>query len=209
MKKRNTLLRLSLLTLCAAHFCWAEPHLKCIKLAVTNTTDQAQRGENIVVSIADLRKIAPDFYAGSQIVTATEASTVAEDAAVLHAMELPSQVDDLDGDFKPDELAFQIDLKPRQTRIVTITWGAADQIFRLRGDYEPQTNAIFTKKIDGMGWESKRDSFRLYFDQRNAIDLYGKPRPTLQLERYATPGYIYHNYSPDGRDIYLVADALG
>ncbi|PYY20103.1 MAG: hypothetical protein DMG60_01620 [Acidobacteria bacterium] len=141
--------------------------------------------------------------------TATDASTVAEDAAVLHAQELPSQVDDIDGDLKADELAFQIDLNPRQTRIVTITWGTPDRIFRLRGDYEPQTNAIFTKKIDGMGWESKRDSFRLYFDKRNAIDLYGKPRPTLQLQRYATPGYIYHNYSPDGRDIYLVADALG
>src|SRR5258708_17344292 len=60
-----------------------------------------------------------------------------------------------------------------------------------------------------MGLESKRISFRLYFDKRNAIDLYGKARPSLQLKRYATPGYIYHNYSPDGRDIYLVADALG
>src|SRR5262249_34183282 len=149
------------------------------------------------------------IYIGSHIVTATNASTVAEDAAVLRTQELPSQVDDIDGDLKPDELAFQIDLKPRQTRIVTITWGPPDRIFRLRGDYEPQTNAVFTKKIDGMGWESKRDSFRLYFDKRNAIDLYGKPRPSLQLDRYATPGYVYHNYSPDGRDIYLVADALG
>lgn len=188
---------------------WAAPQLKCVKLAVTNPTDQNRPGENVVVSIAALHKIAPDFYAGSEIITATDATTVAEDATVLNATELPSQVDDLDGDFKPDELAFQIDLKPHQTRIVTITWGPPDRIFRLRGDYEPQTNAIFTKKIDGMGWESKRDAFRLYFDQRNAIDLYGKPRPTLQLDRYATPGYVYHNYSPDGRDIYLVADALG
>ena len=31
----------------------------------------------------------------------------------------------------------------------------------------------------------------------------------MQLDRYATPGYVYHNYSPNGRDIYLVADALG
>src|SRR3954452_8675318 len=180
-----------------------------MKVAITNPTDQNRPAQDIVLSVPDLRKIAPDFYAGSQIVTATDASTAAEDAAVLHASELPSQIDDLDGDHKPDELAFQIDLKPHQTRIVTITWGAPDRIFRLRGDYEPQTNAIFTKKIDGMGWESKRDSFRLYFDKRNAIDLYGKPRPSLQLDRYATPGYIYHNYSPDGRDIYLVADALG
>jgi len=209
MRMKHALIGAIFFSFLALELSWADSHLKCLKLSVTNPTDRARPAENIVVSIAELRRIAPDFYAGSEIVTATDATTVAEDGSVLHATELPSQVDDLDGDFKPDELAFQVDLKPHQTRIVTITWGAPDRIFRLRGDYEPQTNAVFTKKIDGMGWESKRDSFRLYFDPRNAIDLYGKPRPTLQLERYATPGYIYHNYSPDGRDIYLVADALG
>src|SRR5579864_9374515 len=165
MTQRKTTAGLcTLLFLLAAPCSWAEPHLKCIKLAVANPTDQNRPAEDIVLKVSELKKIAPDFYAGSQIVTATDASTVAEDAAVMHATELPSQIDDLDGDHKPDELAFQIDLKPHQTKIVTITWGPPDRIFRLRGDYEPQTNAIFTKKIDGMGWESKRDSFRLYFD---------------------------------------------
>src|SRR5438045_1785664 len=209
MKTKSALIWAVLFTLSAIQSSYAEPHLKSIKIAVTNPSDQNRPAENIVLSVAELRKVAPDIYIGSHIVTATDASTVAEDAAALRTQELPSQVDDIDGDFKPDELALQIDLKPHQTRIVTITWGPPDRIFRLRGDYEPQTNAVFTKKIDCLGWESNRDSFRLYFDQRNAIDLYGKARPSLQLQRYATPGYIYHNYSPDGRDIYLVADALG
>src|SRR5882762_4701361 len=209
MKKRSAVWTCAvMLSLSATQLLWAEPHLKSIKVAVTNPTDENRPAENIVLPVPELKKIAPDFYAGSQIVTTSDATTVAEDAIVLHPTELPSQVDDLDGDFKPDELAFQIDLKPHQTRIVTITWGAAVRIFRLRGDYEKQTNAIFTRKIDGMGWESKRNAFRLYFDKRNAIDLYGKPRPSLQLDRYATPGYVYHNYSPDGRDIYLVAVLL-
>ncbi len=60
-----------------------------------------------------------------------------------------------------------------------------------------------------MGWESDRIAFRLYFDKRNAIDIYGKTRPMLLLDRFQTPGYVYHNASPDGRDIYLVADAIG
>lgn len=192
-----------------APMAWPESHLKCLKIAVTNPTGENRPAEDVVISIPELRKIAPDFYAGSQIVTATDASTVQDDENVLQASELPSQVDDLDGDFSPDELAFQIDLKPHQTRIVTITWGPPDRIFRLRGDYSPRTDAIFTKKIDGIGWESERNAFRLYFDERNAIDLYGKERPSLQLRRYAVPGYVYHNASPDGRDIYLVADALG
>src|SRR5215471_4883462 len=93
---------------------WAEPHLKSIKVAITNPTDENRPAENIVLSIPELKKTAPDFYAGSQIVTASDAPTVAEDATVLHPVELPSQVDDLDGDFIPDELAFEIDLKPRQ-----------------------------------------------------------------------------------------------
>lgn len=187
----------------------AESHLKCIKLAIRNSTDQDHPGEDIVLSILELKKIAPDFYAGSQIVTTSNAATLKEDAATLKTTELPSQVDDLDGDFKPDELAFQIDLKPHQTRIVTITWGPPERVFKLRGDYPPRTDALFTQKIDGMGWESERNAFRLYFDKRNAIDLYGKTRPSLLLRRFATPGYIYHNASPDGRDIYLVANALG
>lgn len=187
----------------------AEPHLKCVKIAVTNPTDHERPAADIVLSIPELRKIAPDFYAGSQIVTVTDAATLDEDAAQLEATELPSQVDDLDGDHKPDELAFQVDLHARQTRIVTITYGPPDRIFRLRGDYSARTNAIFTQKIDGLGWESERIAFRLYFDKRNAIDIYGKTRSILLLNRFATPGYVYHNASPDGRDVFLVGDALG
>src|SRR5579872_4660596 len=99
MKNKTVLL---ILFLCAP-ILFAEPHLKSIKIAVTNPTGENRPAENIVLSVTELKKIAPDFYAGSQIVTATDASTVAEDALVLHATELPSQVDDLDGDFKPDE----------------------------------------------------------------------------------------------------------
>ncbi len=80
-------------------------------------------GKYCFARLRHCKKIAPDFYAGSQIVTASDASTVAEDAMVFHPTELPSQVDDLDGDSQPDELAFQIDLKPHQTRIVTIIVG--------------------------------------------------------------------------------------
>jgi unsaturated chondroitin disaccharide hydrolase len=210
MKKGNAQFACAIiLSFIVTQILWAEPHLKSIKISVTNLTGESRPAENIVLSISEVKKIAPDFYAGSQIVTASDASTLAEDALVWHTTEIPSQVDDLDGDFRPDELAFQIDLKPRQTRIVTVTWGAVDRIFRLRGDYDKQTNAIFTRKIDGIGWESKRNAFRLYFDKRNAIDLYGKLRPSLQLDRFGTPGYVYHNDSPDGRDIYLVGDGLG
>ena len=188
---------------------WPQAQIKVIKVAVTNPTGRPRNAEDIVLSVAELRKIAPDFAPASVIVMASGAATVEEDAAVVEAQELPSQVDDLDGDYKADELAFQIDLKPHQTRIVSICYGDQEGIWRLRGEYSQRTSALFTKKFDGLGWESELYAWRIYFDARNAIDLYGKRRPSLQLWIYATPDYGYHNESPEGRDIYDVGGALG
>src|SRR6266481_143612 len=123
------------------------PQIKNIKIAISNPGDHARKAADIVIPIAQLRKIAPDFTPGSMIVTASDASTLERDASVLQTEELPSQVDDLDGD------------------------GNGERIWRLRGDYQQRTAALFSPKIEGLGWESERVAFRVYFDPRNAIDL--------------------------------------
>src|SRR5712664_1991174 len=187
----------------------AAPRVKVLKLSVTNPTDELRSHENIVINIADLKRIAPDFKAGDAIVTTSDAATIEEDARTLQTTELPSQADDLDGDNKYDELSFQIDLKPRQTRIVTIAYGDAATIQRLRGEYPKRTGAKFTMKFDGLGWESEANAWRIYFDKRNAIDLWGKRRPGLYLEMFGAPEYVYHWESPLGRDIYRIGDAIG
>ena len=205
------ILRLVLVVSCCAFGCpaWGHQSIKGIKLAISNPSSQPRPATNVVVAIAEIRKIAPDFTPGAAIVTATDAATVDQDAATLQTSELPSQVDDLDGDGKGDELAFQIDLGPSQTRIVTISYGAQDRIWRLRGDYVQRTNALFSRKIEGPGWESERIAFRIYLDPRNAIDIYAKRRPSLQLNMYASPDYTYHDESPEGRDIFRVGGAIG
>ena len=183
--------------------------IKNIKIAISNPANIPQKAADIVIPMAQIRQVAPDFTPGSSIVTATDGTTLEQDAATLQTEELPSQVDDLDGDGKGDELAFQIDLEPHQTRIVTLSYGDQERIWRLRGDYPQRTAALFSKKFEGLGWESERVAFRIYFDPRNAIDLYGKRRPTLQLAMYASPDYAYHDESPEGRDIYQVGEAIG
>src|SRR5204862_5103988 len=130
-------------------------------------------------------------------------------ARTLQTIELPSQADDLDGDNQIDELAFQIDLKPNQTRIVTIAYGDTATIQRLRSDYPKRTAAKFTMKFDGLGWESESTAWRIYFDKRNAIDVWGKRRPGLYLEMFGAPEYVYNLESPFGRDIYRIGDAIG
>jgi unsaturated chondroitin disaccharide hydrolase len=187
----------------------AAPHIKTLKLAVTNPTDAVRDAEPVTISIADLKKIAPDFNPGLVVVTVTDAATLDEDAAVLHAEELPSQIDDLDGDGKADEIAFQIHLSAKQTRVVSIAYGEAATIMRLRAEYPARTDAKYSAKYEGPGWESEINAWRLYLDKRNAVDLYSKHRPALGLDTFATPGYDYHGETPLGRDTYRNGDALG
>ncbi len=208
---KNTPLSLLLLGLLfwAAGPVVATPRIKVLKLAVTNPTDQLRLHENIVVNVADLKRIAPDFKAGDVIVTTSDAATIEEDARTIQTIELPSQADDLDGDNKYDEIVFQIELKPKQTRIVSIAYGEAATMQRLRSEYPKRTAAKFTMKFDGLAWESEVNAWRIYFDKRNAIDFFGKRRPGLYLEMFGAPEYVYHWESPLGRDIYRIGDAIG
>ena len=187
----------------------AASHIKVLKLAVTNPGAEARPAANVVLPVSALRAIASDFAAGAVIVTTSDAASLAQDAATLQTVELPSQADDLDGDGKWDELAFQIDLKPGQTRIVTLAYGDAPTIQRLRSQYPKRTDARFAVHYEGPGWESEETAWRIYFDKRNAIDLFRKRRPGLYLDLFASPEYVYHQESPFGRDIYGIGKALG
>jgi unsaturated chondroitin disaccharide hydrolase len=198
-----------LLLACATMAARAAPRIKVLKLLVSNPTGETRARENVVISVAELRRVAPGFRAGDCIVTTSDASTLAEDASVLQTTELASQADDLDGDGKYDEIAFQIELKPKQTRVVTIAYGESAAIARIKSVYPRRTHAKFTPKFEGLGWESEETAWRIYFDSRNAIDLYGKRRPGLYLELFGSPEYDYHEESPAGRDIYKIGDAIG
>jgi hypothetical protein len=97
--------------------------IKNIEVAVADPSSTVRSAADIVFPIAEIRKVAPDFTPGALIMTVTDRSTLEEEAAVLQTEELPSQVDDLDGDGQADELAFQVDLAALRSQIVTISCG--------------------------------------------------------------------------------------
>src|SRR5574340_1174567 len=136
----------------------AAPRIKIIKLSVTNTTSLARPAEDVVVSVAALKRVAPDFRANPIVVTTSDASTLDQDAETLATTELPSQADDLDGDDKADEIAFQIALAPQQTRIVNIAYGETATLARLRADYPKRVDARFARKFEGLGWEGEQNA---------------------------------------------------
>jgi unsaturated chondroitin disaccharide hydrolase len=166
------------LLLAAATLLSAAP-IKVLKLSVTNSTGEIRTAEPIVLKVADLVRIAPDFNASRAIVTTSDAATLDEDARTLQTEELPSQADDLGGDGQPDELVFQIALRPRQTRIVTIAYGDAAAILRLRSCYPVRTSA------KRGAWESEQTAWRM--DRNGVIRALGKRRPGLYLDLLSAP----------------------
>src|ERR1700722_2576621 len=103
---RKTYFRwLCLLPILFAGPAWGAQRIKNIKVAVSNPSSTARSAADVVIPIAEIRKVAPDFKPGALIVTVSDRSTLEEEAAVLETEELPSQVDDVDGDGKADELA--------------------------------------------------------------------------------------------------------
>lgn len=119
----------------------------------------------------------------------------------------PVQLDDLDGDLIPDEMAFVCDV-PANT---TATYKVQFLPISSNETYSPRT-AAFMKVWDrkyrypyinsieyqgrneplatydaiyghGAQWESELVGFRVYMDHRQSIDIYGKPTPQLVLDK--------------------------
>lgn len=188
---------------------FAREPLKVLKLAISNPRPVALPAADVVIRLADLKRIAPDLQAQSLVVVATNAATLEADRAERATEELASQVDDVDGDGKLDELAFQLRLAANQTRIVTVAYGEQAAIMRVKSAYPVRAHAAFREHYEGLGWESERAAWRIYFDQRSAIDLFGKRRDTLALSTFGQAEYDYHRETPLGRDIFKVGNALG
>jgi unsaturated chondroitin disaccharide hydrolase len=183
----------------------AVPRIRMLKLSVSNPGPEARPAEGVVVPLPLLRQVAPDLTPAALVVTTSEARTLEEDAATLETMELPSQVDDLDGDGQPDELAFQVDLGPHQRRIVTVAYGDPATLFRLRARYSSRVRAVRR----GPAWESERSAWTMALRPCGAIDLRGKLRPGLHLDGLAGPDGDDSPESPAGRELVTTSGGIG
>lgn len=84
--------------------------------------------------------------------------------------------------------------------------------YRLLDRFEvPADHAIHDGLIafEGPGWESGKVAYRLYLDERNAIDIFGKKRPDPVLGRIGIGRDDYHAMADWGMDIFKVGESLG
>ncbi len=149
---------------------------------------------------------------------------------------LPSQTDDLDGDGQWDEVALLVSFGPSERFKAKVTWAAPEQMpqfpVRTQARLAKLTNGVFvptvketippghkptdfstTKlplyQVEGPTWENDKVGFRLYFDERNGKDIFGKTQPALVLDKVGLPGGDYHTKSDWGMDVLKVGASLG
>ena len=72
------------------------------------------------------------------------------------------------------------------------------------------TDHSYYVRYEGPGWESSKVGYRIYFDWRNAIDIFGKKVDTMVLSKVGRDNYdSYHEEAPWGQDILKAGNSLG
>lgn len=188
---------------------------RVVTAIVSNTMREDRSDEPVVVKLKNKDR---RFIARSAVVTYQD-------------VEIPSQIDDLDGDGLPDELVFLAkDIEKGATQQYTITFSdtepqkkyVARSYADLMLDDKRQRYPFLTSieapgKSDiysdlyhhGVAFESDVTAYRIYFDKRQNIDIYGKRIRRIELPDthfYTTPQQLEEGY---GNDVLWAGNAIG
>ncbi len=185
------------------------------KFTMKNPTDKSLENVPVVIKASQVKKI--------------PLNKLSDVAVFAGSKQISSQVDDLNKDGLIDEIVFLTDLKPGEIRKFTLK--TINKSMRIQFPAEVYTNLILKQedgthkyvtemsstKNDmynkmhhhGVAFESALMAYRIYFDNKSTIDIYGKKKPGLEIEAtgwYPTVEQIAAGY---GDDILLVSGWVG
>lgn len=145
--------------------------------------------------------------------------------------EIASQLDDLDGDLKADELAFVINVPAQSKKVLTVTLSSektgktyparvfAEMLVRdaKKQKHAPAqfitvpgtTNFYNMVQHHGPAFESELVGYRIYFNQKQTVDPYGKFNKGLEIEEsqfYPTKAQLERGF---GDDVLMVGNSCG
>jgi hypothetical protein len=146
-------------------------------------------------------------------------------AVFVDGKQISSQVDDLNKDGIADELVFLLDLKAGQTRKVMLktiptsqrdsfpTEVYADLITKAKNGPKIFVNEVSSTKNDmynalyhhGVAFESALIAYRIYFDNKSTVDVYGKKKQQLELAKtgwYPTDEQLAAGFGDDVIQVY-------
>lgn len=189
---------------------YANPQIqnKDFSIEIKNPINMNRADEPVVI---DLSKLQTNFKVKSAKV-------------IAGGKEVASQLDDLDGNGTYDELAFVVDLKAKENMKVNINLSSEKkpnayparvyvdmqmsdknkkypeiQILSFPGNV-PASITYGSVYHHGPEFESELTGYRLYFDNRQSIDIYGKVERRLELAEtrfYTTKEQKAANYGTD------------
>lgn len=196
-------------------FCTVMISAETIELKVTNSNNTRINNAPVVVVLDKYKNIPVHERAAL--------------AVFVDGKQISSQLDDLNTDGIPDELVFLINLQRKQTRTVTLktipsaqrdsfpTEVYADMITK-----EKKGPKVFVRKASstkndmyntmyhhGVAFESALIAYRIYFDNKSTVDVYGKKKQQLELATtgwYPTDAQLAAGY---GDDILQVFSLVG
>lgn len=158
--------------------------------------------------------------------------TIQSATVFIGETEIPSQTDDLDGDKRADEIAFLVDMPAKGNvgaRVVVSDTPAvadryptrvyADMLVASKSKKRPHApiNSISTPTGDlynylhhhGPAFESELVAYRLYFDRKQTVDIYGKFNKGFEVEPsgwYPNDEQLAQGY---GDDVLRVSGSCG
>lgn len=189
-----------------------------VRITVENPADAPRRNEPVVIAWPELAKRLSGTPVGKLRLLDENTRSLA------------FQIDDVDGDGKNDEFVFTADFRPKHVRRFLLT-GNADTLALPTGPF--RTDAANYKRVngvptpvddddgpgtlrsqgfylfDGVGWESEDIGYRLYLDERNAVDIQAKRIPGLHWNYIGKTGVNYQLDAYWGMDVLHVGPALG
>jgi hypothetical protein len=163
---------------------------RSVTIEITNPLKVPLADHAVVIPVADIVKVVPDFNPLNCEIGSGPAA-------------LPFQVDDLDGDGKPDELALIVTLPPGTTALICrySKTGMRPNPFPVR----TYARLAWETANANIGWESNCAAYRFYWGQ---LEAFGKLDKTLIMAAF-NANYGYHEVQKWGMDILHVGDASG
>ncbi|MDR1524518.1 MAG: DUF4861 domain-containing protein, partial [Tannerella sp.] len=197
---------------------------KTFTVTVSNEWDEHRENEPVVLKIKDMECA---FDVASAVVTEIAVPSAARPDG---GGEVPSQLDDLDGDLRPDELVFVADIPAQSAKTfrLVLSSGGKQKEYPSRVYAEmlisdrdgkhvpvssltiPGTSNIYNQlHHHGPAFESELIAYRIYFDHKQTVDIYGKFNKGLEIEEsqfYPTDGQLARGF---GDDVLLVGGSCG
>ena len=157
-------------------------------------------------------------------------TTVASAEVIIGNQQVAYQLDDLDGDTHADELVFLVDLAAKESKKFKVTLSSqpqqqsfeakvyADMMLDDRKSKHPLITSLEAPGDSylyndlyhhGAAFENELVAYRIYFDQRQNIDIFGKKLRRLELADthfYTTPEQMQQDY---GNDVLWAGNSVG